>query len=190
MGLLTTEQIASIRAGTMRVRQQWWFYYPSVQGGSPDVGFIIHDGLTKNVVVDAGSRQVESYNNTLMEPGKLRIKNYEFTVQNDGYYSYNRPGSIWEQLGRMMDPVECGIKHQLFFQIPGEAEELFTGADFFGSIIGLEYTSGGRSDGTSMSSLLKFVCNNDVITKIMDRTWSSSDGLETDLSHQIMMSGD
>ncbi len=182
MGLLTTEQITAIQNGTARVRQQWTLIHPI--SDILDQYTILHDGITIKRVVDAGSREVEAYNQTLMEPGELRIKNYSFTLENgDGYLSTNRPGSIWDQ-HRMLDPIETTIDHQFFMIVDGVETELEF-MRFHGSIITIDYKSTGTSKNQTVNAVARIVCNNTVISKMMQRTWSSSDGTETDLNYQV-----
>jgi len=184
MGLLTTEQKAAIKSGTVRVKQEWFFCQPPTKGDQPTSSQLIHDGLTVKRVMDAGSREIEAYNQTVVLEGELRINNYQFTLNNyDGLFTLDRPGSIWDRgSGWVTEPVECAIRHKVFLLVNGVWEEL-SFLQFFGAIIGVAYKSTGTSKGGTVNNEAIITCNNDVITKMMSRDWTHDDGTETDCSY-------
>jgi len=182
MGQLTPEQIDAIEQGAIGCRQVWILYFPDSE--TTESSLVLHDGINAIRCIDAGNRESEAYNQTLMKPGDIRTKNYSFVMSNaDGLLTIGKLGSIWDQ-HKMLDPSECRIEHQVYLRANGVEQEL-SFMRYIGQIVDVKYLSSGKANNNTSAFSIVFTCSNAGIVSIMEKEWNHDDGTETNLNHPV-----
>lgn len=171
MGRLSADTIAAIAAGAT-TRQTFTIYAPASAGSATLASTLIHDDLAGPVrVIDAGQYEVEGYNVSMAEPGRLTSGLYSFAVDNsDNLFDIATGGNYWYNgtASYQADPVECFVQHVLKVLVDGTWTDVLT---YYGKVTDVDYDDSART--ATISSIA-------IAATLLEQRWSESDAEEQD----------
>jgi hypothetical protein len=178
VGRLSSAIFSAIAAGSP-VRQAWKIYKPRSAGGTSLDSVTIHDDIGgPSAVTDAGTYEVEGYNVTMQEPGRLTSGLYSFTADNsDAMFCSAASSNYWfNAVGDYQaDPVECFVEHKLMIHDGSSWVNL---VEYYGKVNDVHY------DETAKTATVSSVA---VAALSLGELWSADDAEEQDTGMDLVL---
>lgn len=178
MGRLSADVVSALAAGSP-VRQVWKIYKPRAAGSTTLDNVKIHDDIGgPAVVTDAGTYEVEGYNATMQNPGRLTSGLYSFTVDNsDAMFCSAASGNHWYNAtgAYQADPVECFVSHNVQIHDGSSWEDLVS---YYGKVTDVQYDETGNTATVSAIA---------IAASALNELWSAEDAEDQDTGMDVML---
>ena len=179
MGLLSTDEKAAIATLRPTYRQAFAISVPRASGSSTFDAGTIHDDMNgPYCVIDANSRDVEGYNQSLAVAGNLTSGMYRFAVGNSdgmfypataGNWFYNSTGSY------QATPSECQFLHNVYVKM-GSSWSLLNMVAYSGKIQSVEY------DDNKMEAVIEV---RSYAAEALEYVYTEDDGTDEDTGMNV-----